>query len=143
MGSSSRGPRWFLRRFGVGRSVVREAIAGLGSDGVEQNPRAAGHSQIKAVALAALRADDDQRARITEALHRMKTAANWLDDGVTADLEFHRCGAAASGNLYIATVVAFLAEQMPHHVHTPEPEPFHQQPHSRPTSRNTLQSTTL
>jgi len=42
----------------------------------------------------------------------MRTAESWLDDGVTADLDFHRCVAGASGNPYIATVVGFLAGQM-------------------------------
>jgi DNA-binding FadR family transcriptional regulator len=51
-------------------------------------------------------------AQITEALNRMRTAENWIEDGVTADLDFHRCVAAASRNLYIATVVGFLAGQM-------------------------------
>jgi DNA-binding FadR family transcriptional regulator len=132
-------------RFGVSRSVVREAIAGLRSDGAVRSRQGLGTFvvspsdtatlridanvtsdrmvfrnvfelrailEIKAAALAALRADDEQRARITEALDRMKTATNWRDDGVAADLEFHRCVAAASGNPYIATVVAFLAGQM-------------------------------
>jgi GntR family transcriptional regulator, transcriptional repressor for pyruvate dehydrogenase complex len=132
-------------RFGVSRSVVREAIAGLRSDGLVRSRQGLGTFvvsqretatlridadlmsdlvvfrnvfelrailEIKAAALAALRADEDQRARITEALDRMKKASNWLDDGVTADLDFHRCVAAASGNPYIATVVGFLAGQM-------------------------------
>lgn len=132
-------------RFGVSRSVVREAIAGLRSDGVVRSRQGLGTFvvspretatlrieadlttdslvfrnvfelrailEIKAAALAALRADEGQRARITEALDRMKTASNWMDDGVTADLDFHRCVAAASGNPYIATVVGFLAGQM-------------------------------
>jgi GntR family transcriptional regulator, transcriptional repressor for pyruvate dehydrogenase complex len=132
-------------RFGVSRSVVREAIAGLRSDGVVRSRQGLGAFvvspresatlridadlttdrmvfrnvfelrailEIKAAALAALRADDEQRARISEALNRMRTAESWLEDGVTADLDFHRCVAAASGNPYIATVVGFLAGQM-------------------------------
>jgi hypothetical protein len=58
-------------------------------------------------ALAALRADEEQRARITEAFERMRNAAAWPDEGVTADLDFHRCVAAASGNPYIGMVVGF------------------------------------
>ncbi len=132
-------------RFGVSRTVVREAIAGLRSEGVVRSRQGLGTFvvsprqtatlrieadltsdltvfrnvfelrailEIKAAALAALRADEEQRARITEALDRMKTAESWLDDGVTADLDFHRCVAASSGNPYIATVVGFLAGQM-------------------------------
>ena len=132
-------------RFGVSRTVVREAIAGLRSDGVVRSRQGLGTFvvspgdratlrieadltsdrvvfrnvfelrailEIKAAALAALRADEEQRARIAEALDRMKTAGNWLDDGVAADLDFHRRVAVGSGNPYIATVVAFLAGQM-------------------------------
>jgi DNA-binding FadR family transcriptional regulator len=132
-------------RFGVSRSVVREAIAGLRSGGVVRSRQGLGTFvvsqretatlridadllsdlvvfrnvfelrailEIRAAALAALRADEEQRASITEALDRMRKASNWLDDGVTADLDFHRCVAAASGNPYIATVVGFLAGQM-------------------------------
>jgi DNA-binding FadR family transcriptional regulator len=132
-------------RFGVSRSVVREAIAGLRSDGVVQSRQGAGTFvisprdtatlridadltsdrvvfrnvfemrailEIRGAALAALRAEEEQRARITEAFERMKNAAAWPDDGVTADLDFHACVAAASGNPYIAMVVGFLAGQM-------------------------------
>ncbi len=132
-------------RFGVSRSVVREAIAGLRSDGVVRSRQGSGTFvvspretatlridadltrdlvvfrnvfelrailEIKGAALAARRADIEQRARITEALDRMKDAANWLDDGVSADLDFHRRVAAASGNPYIAMMVGFLAGQM-------------------------------
>jgi DNA-binding FadR family transcriptional regulator len=42
----------------------------------------------------------------------MRTAESWLEDGVTADLDFHRCVAAANGNPYIATVAGFLAGRM-------------------------------
>jgi DNA-binding FadR family transcriptional regulator len=42
----------------------------------------------------------------------MRNAAAWPDEGVTADLDFHGCVAAASGNPYIAMVVGFLAGQM-------------------------------
>jgi len=68
--------------------------------------------EIKGAALAALRADYEQRARIAEAFERMRNAAAWPDEGVTADLDFHRCVASASGNPYIGMVVGFLAGQM-------------------------------
>jgi GntR family transcriptional regulator, transcriptional repressor for pyruvate dehydrogenase complex len=132
-------------RFGVSRSVVREAIAGLRSDGVVRSRQGAGTFvvtpretailridadltsdrvvfrnvfemrailEIKGAALAALRADDEQRNRMTEAVERMRNASTWPDEGVTADLDFHRCVAAASGNPYIGVVVGFLASQM-------------------------------
>lgn len=132
-------------RFGVSRSVVREAIAGLRSDGMVRSHQGLGTFvarpqdsatlrldadittdrivfrnvfelrailEIKAAALAALRADAEQRARISEALERMRNARSWLEEGVSADLDFHRLVAVGSGNTYMATVVGFLAEQM-------------------------------
>lgn len=132
-------------RFGVSRSVVREAIAGLRSNGFVRSRQGLGAFvvspresatlridadltsdltvfrnvfelrailEIKAAALAAVRANENHRARISEALERMRKASNWMDDGVAADLDFHRSVAAASGNPYIATVVGFLAGQM-------------------------------
>ncbi len=68
--------------------------------------------EIKAAALAALRADEAQRDSISDALARMRTAANWIEDGVTADLDFHRAVALANGNPYIGMVVGFLSGQM-------------------------------
>jgi GntR family transcriptional regulator, transcriptional repressor for pyruvate dehydrogenase complex len=132
-------------RFGVSRSVVREAIAALRSEGVVRSRPGAGTFvvspketatlridadltsnrvvfrnvfemrailEIKGAALAALRANDEHRARISEAFERMRNAAAWPDEGVTADIDFHRCVAAASGNPYIGMVVSFLAGQM-------------------------------
>jgi DNA-binding FadR family transcriptional regulator len=132
-------------RFGVSRSVVREAIAGLRSDGVVHSRQGAGTFvatqretatlridadlssdrlvfrnvfemrailEIRGAALAAVRASKDQQQRITQAFERMRNAAAWPDEGVTADLDFHRCVAAASGNPYIGMVVGFLAGQM-------------------------------
>lgn len=132
-------------RFGVSRSVVREAIARLRSDGIVISRQGVGVFvakptetatlkidadmlsdrlvfsnvfelrailEIKAAALAALRADETQVEDIFEALSRMKTAVNWSEDGVTADLDFHRAVAAASGNAYMGIVVGFLSEQM-------------------------------
>jgi GntR family transcriptional regulator, transcriptional repressor for pyruvate dehydrogenase complex len=143
-------------RFGVSRSVVREAIAALRSEGVVRSRQGAGTFvvspketatlridadltsdrvvfrnvfemrailEIKGAALAALRANDEHRARISEAFERMRNAAAWPDEGVTADIDFHRCVAAASGNPYIGMVVSFLAGQMrqEHHVFEAKP----------------------
>jgi GntR family transcriptional regulator, transcriptional repressor for pyruvate dehydrogenase complex len=132
-------------RFGVSRSVVREAIASLRSDGVVRSRQGVGTfvisprqtailkidadlisdrlvfrnvfemraiMEIKAAALAALRASEPQRETIREAFGRIKGAVDWPNDGVTADLDFHRCVALASGNPYIGMVVGFLATQM-------------------------------
>lgn len=132
-------------RFGVSRSVVREAIARLRSDGIVQSRQGVGVFvvaggetttlridadlmsdrtefrsvfelrailEIRAAGLAALRSDDDQRASISEALSRMGTSEQWAEGGVTADLDFHRAVARASGNPYIAMVVSLLVGQM-------------------------------
>jgi DNA-binding FadR family transcriptional regulator len=133
------------QRFGVSRSVIREAIARLRSDGIVRSRQGVGVFvvgfeqsmtlkldadllsdrrvfssvfelrailEIRAAAMAATRADEAQRAHITEAFRRMETAENWTDLGVTADLDFHRAVAAGSDNPYIAAVVGMLAGQM-------------------------------
>ncbi|HMN86141.1 MAG TPA: FadR/GntR family transcriptional regulator [Bauldia sp.] len=132
-------------KFGVSRSVIREAIARLRSDGMVQSRQGVGAFvvsnqesatlridadlmsdrlvfrnvfelrailEIRAAGLAALRADDEQRAVMSDAMMRMRTAVNWLIQGVPADLEFHRAVAAGSGNPYMAMMVAFLSGQM-------------------------------
>lgn len=68
--------------------------------------------EIRAAGLAAARADDEHDRAISAALNGMRTARNWAEDGVSADLEFHRAVARATRNPYIATVVGFLAGQM-------------------------------
>lgn len=132
-------------KFGVSRSVIREAIARLRSDGVIQSRQGIGAFvansgeggtlridadlmsdrlvfgdvfemrailEIRAAGLAARRRDDQQLSAIEEAFERMRSSVNWADDGVTADLEFHRAVAAASGNAYILMVVGFFLGQM-------------------------------
>ena len=132
-------------KFGVSRSVVREAIARLRSDGVVQSRQGVGAFvvssgesatlridadlmsdrfvfrnvfemrailEIRAAGLAARRRGEEQMAAIADAFGRMQSSVNWADDGVTADLEFHRAVAAASGNAYIAMVVGFFLGQM-------------------------------
>jgi len=132
-------------RFGVGRNVVREAIAQLRSDGVVQSRQGVGAFvvessttamlridaqmmndrlvfrnvfelrailEIQAASLAAQRADEAEIADIGAALARMQSAENWAEGGVSADLDFHRAVAQATGNSYIAMVVGFLSGQM-------------------------------
>jgi GntR family transcriptional regulator, transcriptional repressor for pyruvate dehydrogenase complex len=131
-------------RFGVGRNVVREAIAQL-PDGVVQSRQGVGAFvvessttamlridaqmmndrlvfrnvfelrailEIQAASLAAQRADEAEIADIGAALARMQSAENWAEGGVSADLDFHRAVAQATGNSYIAMVVGFLSGQM-------------------------------
>lgn len=132
-------------RFGVSRSVIREAVARLRSDGLVQSRQGVGVFvvgseeagtlridadllsdrtvfqnvfelrailEIRASGLAAARATDEQLAMMTEAFERMCGVAKWEEGGVTADLDFHRAIAAASGNSYIASIVGMLTAQM-------------------------------
>ena len=132
-------------KFGVSRSVVREAIARLRSDGMVRSRQGVGAFvvrdqdtatlridadlmsdrlvfrnvfelrailEIRAAGLAALRADQAQLAVVSEAMARMRSASNWLVEGVPADLDFHHAVAAASGNAYMAMMVGFLSGQM-------------------------------
>lgn len=133
-------------RFGVSRSVVREAIARLRSDGTVVSRQGAGVFVIgmeegvtlridaelltdrsvfqsvfelrailetRGAGLAAVRAEDDQRAAISDALERMRQSVEeWGERGVSADLDFHRAVAMASGNSYIAATVGMLTAQM-------------------------------
>lgn len=108
-------------RQGVGAFVVgSEATAMLRIDAELMNDRLVFQNvfelrailEIRAAGLAARRADGEQRAAVSEALERMRNAADWAVDGVAADLDFHRVVAQATGNPYIATVVGFLSGQM-------------------------------
>lgn len=132
-------------KFGVSRSVIREAIARLRSDGVVQSRQGVGAFvissgesgtlridadlmsdrlvfrdvfemrailEIRAAGLAAHRRNSEQMAAMVDAFGRMKSSVNWAEDGVTADMEFHRAVAAASGNAYVAMVVGFFLGQM-------------------------------
>src|ERR1700677_5088733 len=107
-------------RFEVSRNVVREAIAMLRIDVKLMNDRIVFRNvfelraiiEIRAAGLAALRADDQGLAAISGALERMRTSKSWNDDGVAADLEFHRVIAQATGNPYISMIVSGLSGQM-------------------------------
>jgi hypothetical protein len=106
-GTGSRGP-WAFRR----RRIAHPASLVLFLIFCNGLLRSASSSAAPIQRQRALRADEEQPARITEAFERMRNAAAWPDEGVTADLDFHRCVAAASGNPYIGMVVGFLAGQM-------------------------------
>jgi GntR family transcriptional repressor for pyruvate dehydrogenase complex len=108
-------------RQGVGAFVVAsEAIAMLRIDVELMNDRIVFRNvfelraiiEIRAAGLAALRADDQGLAAISGALERMRTSKSWNDDGVAADLEFHRVIAQATGNPYISMIVSGLSGQM-------------------------------
>jgi DNA-binding FadR family transcriptional regulator len=108
-------------RQGVGAFVVSsEATATLRIDAELMSDRLVFRNifelrailEIRAAGLAALRAEKPQVADIAAALSRMRAAEKWAEDGVAADLDFHRAVGQATGNPYIAMVVGFLSGQM-------------------------------
>lgn len=68
--------------------------------------------EVRAAGLAAKRGTPAQFAVISAALDRMRGDDKWANQGVDADLEFHRAVALATGNDYIARVVGFVSEHM-------------------------------
>lgn len=68
--------------------------------------------EVRAAGLAAKRGTAAQFAVLSSALDRMRGSEKWADQGVDADLEFHRAVALATGNDYIARVVGFVSEHM-------------------------------
>jgi DNA-binding FadR family transcriptional regulator len=133
-------------RFGVSRSVVREAIARLRSDGIVQARQGVGVFvlgaqeavtlridaellsdrkifqavfelrailETRGAGLAAVRATDADRASMAAAIERMpREYGVWGEQGVNADMDFHRAIAVASGNPYIASTVRMLTARM-------------------------------
>lgn len=67
--------------------------------------------EIRAAGLAAERRLPDAIEDLTAALERMRGAEKWASGGVDADLDFHRALARATGNPYIAQMVAFISDQ--------------------------------
>ncbi|CAG9172777.1 FadR/GntR family transcriptional regulator [Cupriavidus pampae] len=72
--------------------------------------RAALESQ--AAALAASKANARQRQQIASAVERMQNLEAPTAETVSADLDFHRAVAAASGNPYLATMIGTILEPM-------------------------------
>ena len=68
--------------------------------------------EIRAAGLATKRGTPAQKQAISAALDRMRGTGKWAEEGVDADLEFHRAVALATGNDYIAKVVSFVSEHM-------------------------------
>ncbi len=129
---------------GVSRSVVREAIAHLCSEGLVETRQGVGAFvtepgsdairigrddladresfrdlfelrvmlEVEAAGLAALRRTADDLARLDAALADMMGAEKWTEQGIAADLAFHRIVAAATGNDYFPLFVGFIAERI-------------------------------
>ncbi|KQV65162.1 FadR/GntR family transcriptional regulator [Rhizobium sp. Root1220] len=68
--------------------------------------------EIEAAGLAAIHHTDIDLAKLDEALAAMTGTAKWTDEGIVADLAFHRIVAAATGNEYFALFVGFIAERI-------------------------------
>ena len=68
--------------------------------------------EIEAAGLAAVNYKEADLERIDEALARMTGSEKWTDEGIDADLAFHRAIAEATGNDYFALFIGFIAERI-------------------------------
>lgn len=68
--------------------------------------------EIEAAGLAALHHTDADLAKLDEALAAMTGTDKWTEQGIVADLAFHRIVATATGNEYFALFVGFIAERI-------------------------------
>ncbi len=68
--------------------------------------------EIEAAGLAALHHDADDLQKLDEALAQMTGAEKWTDQGIAADLVFHRVVAAATHNEYYPLFIGFIAERI-------------------------------
>ncbi|MCX8998333.1 FadR family transcriptional regulator [Rhizobiaceae bacterium BDR2-2] len=68
--------------------------------------------EIEAAGLAAVHHTADDLARLDAALDQMTGAEKWTEQGIVADLAFHRAVAEATGNDYFAMFIGFIAERI-------------------------------
>ena len=68
--------------------------------------------EIEAAGLAAIHHTDADLAKLDETLAAMTGADKWTDQGIVADLAFHRAVAAATGNEYFSLFIGFIAERI-------------------------------
>lgn len=68
--------------------------------------------EIEAAGLAAVHHDADDMRKIDEALAGMSGHEKWADEGIDADLAFHRALASATHNEYFPLVLGFIAERI-------------------------------
>ncbi|MES5100268.1 FadR/GntR family transcriptional regulator [Agrobacterium sp. BA1120] len=108
-------------RQGIG-AFVTEA-KGRGSIRIEQNALYDRESfrslfqlrmplEIEAAGLAAVHHDDADLQKLDDALAQMTGAEKWTDQGIVADLVFHRALAAATHNEYFSLFIGFIAERI-------------------------------
>jgi len=134
------------KTFGVSRSVVREAIAQLRSEGLVDTRQGVGAFvrdpqsrpviriesaelsdpesfrslfqlriplEVEAAGLAALHHTDSDLAQLDESLDIMRgMATRWTDEGVAADLAFHRALAQATHSEYYSLFIGFIGERI-------------------------------
>lgn len=68
--------------------------------------------EIEAAGLAALHHKAEDMERLDEALAQMTGAEKWTEQGIIADLAFHRAVADATGNDYFSMFIGFIAERI-------------------------------
>jgi GntR family transcriptional regulator, transcriptional repressor for pyruvate dehydrogenase complex len=68
--------------------------------------------EIEAAGLAAVHHTAEDMRKIDEALAEMNGREKWTDEGISADLTFHRALAAATHNEYFPLVLGFIAERI-------------------------------
>lgn len=68
--------------------------------------------EIEAAGLAAVHHQPADLARIDDALARMTGTDKWTEQGIVADLAFHRAVAEATHNEYFALFIGFIAERI-------------------------------
>jgi GntR family transcriptional regulator, transcriptional repressor for pyruvate dehydrogenase complex len=68
--------------------------------------------EVEAAGLAALHHSAEDLARLDAALADMTGAEKWTEQGIVADLAFHRVVAAATGNDYFPLFIGFVAERI-------------------------------
>lgn len=68
--------------------------------------------EIEAAGLAAVHHTADDLRKLDEALAEMTGGEKWSDDGIAADLTFHRALASATHNEYFPLVLGFIAERI-------------------------------
>lgn len=68
--------------------------------------------EIEAAGLAAVHHDDTDLKKLDDSLAQMTGAEKWTDEGIVADLVFHRALAAATHNEYFPLFIGFIAERI-------------------------------
>jgi len=68
--------------------------------------------EIEAAGLAAVHHVDADLKKLDDSLARMTGAEKWTDQGIVADLVFHRALAAATHNEYYPLFIGFIAERI-------------------------------